>query len=105
MYAACTTIPTDEQTARAIEAEAQAAGPIEGLVAHVAGPVPEGWRIVDVWETEDHWQRFAAGRLARAVEAVTGVAPTLGQGTPSTVLTVHSDARRVGDVVLAPVSL
>ena len=105
MYAACTTLPTDEQTSRAIETEVLSAGPIEGLVAHVAGAVPEGWRIIDVWETEEHWQRFAAGRLAQAVEKVTGAAPAIGPGTPSTVLTVHSDAQRVGKVVLAPVSL
>ena len=29
-----------------------------GLVAHVAGPVAGGFRIVDVWESEEAVQRF-----------------------------------------------
>lgn len=104
MYAACTTLSTDAETARAIETEVLADGSPEGLVAHVAGPVAEGWRIIDVWETEEHWQRFLAGPLASAVERVTGQ-PTMGPDGPSTVLAVHGDAVRHGKVVLAPAQL
>jgi hypothetical protein len=104
MYAACTTLPTDPETARAIDAEVLTAGQPEGLVAHVAGEVAEGWRIIDVWESEQHWQRFLAGPLAAAVERVTGQPPQ-GPDGPSTVLAVHSDAVRHGKVVLAPARL
>lgn len=31
-----------------------------GLVLHVAGPTDEGFRLVDVWETRDDWERFRA---------------------------------------------
>jgi hypothetical protein len=32
----------------------------EGLILHAAGPTDEGFRIVQVWESEEAWQRFAA---------------------------------------------
>jgi hypothetical protein len=33
-----------------------------GLLLHVAGPTPNGWRVVDVWESEADLMKFA-GRL------------------------------------------
>jgi hypothetical protein len=32
--------------------------PVEGLLVHAAGQGPGGFRVVDVWETEDAAQRF-----------------------------------------------
>lgn len=32
--------------------------PAEGILAHAAGPTDEGWRVVDVWESEEAFQRF-----------------------------------------------
>jgi len=33
--------------------------PEPGIVAHVAGPTPDGgWRVVDVWESEEAFGRF-----------------------------------------------
>ena len=34
-----------------------------GLILHVAGPTDEGFRIIDVWESEEAWQDFQALRL------------------------------------------
>jgi hypothetical protein len=31
----------------------------EGLILHAAGPTDEGFRIVQVWESEEAWQRSA----------------------------------------------
>ena len=31
----------------------------EGLILHAAGRTDEGFRIVEVWESEDAWRRFA----------------------------------------------
>jgi hypothetical protein len=28
------------------------------VVAHIAGPTPDGWRVVDVWQTEEALARF-----------------------------------------------
>jgi hypothetical protein len=30
-----------------------------GLLSHVAGPTPNGWRVVDVWESEAELTKFA----------------------------------------------
>ena len=32
--------------------------PVEGLVAHIAGQAANGFRVVDVWESEEAFQRF-----------------------------------------------
>lgn len=33
-----------------------------GLLLHVAGPTDEGFRVIDVWETREDWERFRADR-------------------------------------------
>ena len=53
------------------------AGPVpEGLVLHAAGPTDEGFRIIDVWESEDAWERFRADRLGNDVETGAYAPPT-----------------------------
>lgn len=37
-----------------------------GLLAHVAGPTENGWRIINVWESEKAFRRFQTERLIRA---------------------------------------
>jgi hypothetical protein len=32
--------------------------PVEGLLAHISGQGKNGFRVVDVWETEDAFRRF-----------------------------------------------
>ena len=32
--------------------------PIRGALMHMAGPIPNGWRVVDVWESEEAFRRF-----------------------------------------------
>ena len=34
-----------------------------GRLYHVAGPVEEGWKVVDVWETQEAFEEFLAERL------------------------------------------
>jgi hypothetical protein len=47
-----------------------------GGIFHVAGPRPNGgWRVVEVWESEDDAKRFVAERLLPAFEAVGAPAP------------------------------
>ena len=52
--------------AAALEDEAPA-----GLIVHAAGPTDEGFRTIDVWESEAAWLSFNADRLER----VTGGLP------------------------------
>jgi len=32
--------------------------PVDGILAHAAGPTDDGWRVVDVWESEEAFQKF-----------------------------------------------
>ena len=32
--------------------------PVTGILSHVAGPTDNGWRVVDIWESEEAFQRF-----------------------------------------------
>jgi hypothetical protein len=32
--------------------------PVEGLLVHVAGDSPQGFRVVDVWQSDDACNRF-----------------------------------------------
>jgi len=38
--------------------ESPADWPVPGLVAHVTGQGPNGFRVVDVWESDEAFQRF-----------------------------------------------
>ena len=44
--------------------------PPDGGLFHVAGPMPGGWRVVDVWESREAFERFAEERLRPAVKEV-----------------------------------
>jgi hypothetical protein len=44
----------------------------EGLILHVAGPTDEGFRTIDVWESEEAWQQFRASRLDPVIAALPG---------------------------------
>jgi hypothetical protein len=47
-----------------------------GGISHIAGPSPSGgWRVIEVWESEDDAKRFVADRLVPALEAVGAPAP------------------------------
>ena len=38
--------------------EATSDWPVEGLLVHAAGDSPQGFRVVDVWESEDACNKF-----------------------------------------------
>lgn len=65
--------------------------PPEGLLVHTAGEVDGQWQIVDVWESEEHAERFNAERLAPAIESVMGGAPP--GPPPTTVYGLHNMMR------------
>ena len=53
-----------EDVAASWERYEQLAAPLReatpaGLILHAAGRTDEGFRIVEVWESEDAWRRFA----------------------------------------------
>jgi hypothetical protein len=57
-------------------------GPAGGI-AHLAGPNPDGgWRVIEVWESEEDAQRFLEERLRPAAEAVGAPPPPPPQFWP-----------------------
>jgi len=46
-----------------IEAE-----PPEGLICHAAGPIDEGWGVIDFWESREKFDSFLGGRLGQAIQ-------------------------------------
>jgi hypothetical protein len=58
----------------AINAELNVAGAAPaGLISHVAGPIPSGWRIVDVWQSKAAFDAF--GTRLFPVAAKLGMSP------------------------------
>jgi heme-degrading monooxygenase HmoA len=70
MYAWCQDMPgvTADDYAKVLAELGGAENSAPGLVAHVAGPVEGGFRIVDVWESEQAAQHFAREQLEPAVQ-------------------------------------
>jgi hypothetical protein len=54
----------------------------DGLILHTAGPGQQGWYIYDVWESEDHFQRFVEQKLRPAMESTGAGADGGGQPQP-----------------------
>jgi hypothetical protein len=49
--------------------------PPEGLIFHAAGPIDEGFGIIDYWESRDHFDRFLDSRLGPAIQELGDRAP------------------------------
>lgn len=44
--------------------------PIEGLIIHTSGATSNGWRIFDVWESQDQFDRFMNETIMPATEGM-----------------------------------
>jgi hypothetical protein len=55
------------------------ANPPEGLIFHAAGPIDDGWGILDFWESREHFDRFFESRIGPAIQELGDRAP---QGPP-----------------------
>ena len=50
-----------------------ASGPIEGFLVHTAGATPDGgFRIFEVWQSEEAFQRFVQERLMPLLQELGG---------------------------------
>jgi hypothetical protein len=54
----------------AITERLQAEGPIDGLRVHTAGFFTHGFRIFEVWESREHFERFMRDRLVPLIQEV-----------------------------------
>ena len=53
--------------------------PPDGLIFHAAGPIDDGWGVIDFWESRGHFDRFLESRLGPAIQELGDRAP---QGPP-----------------------
>lgn len=66
---------TAEQGAAVIR-ELGLTSPAAGQILHVEGPMEGGFRVVDVWESQEAFDTFVGTRLAPAFQAVGLTFPT-----------------------------
>ena len=69
---------TEEEYRAVNEAMDTSGNPPAGLIVHTGGPVGDGkLRVIDVWESAEAFQTFAAERLGPTIAQVMGAdAPT-----------------------------
>ena len=53
----------------------------EGLILHTAGQSDQGWYVYDVWESQQHFQRFVESKLGPALKEI-GAGGGSGQPEP-----------------------
>jgi hypothetical protein len=56
--------------------------PVEGLLLHVAGETANGFRVIDVWQSEEAFQRFG--------EALAPIMEKLGLNEQPEIYQVHT---------------
>lgn len=39
-----------------------------GMLYHAAGPIPNGWRVIEIWESQEAADRFFQDKLAAALQ-------------------------------------
>lgn len=49
----------------------------EGILGHYAGPSDAGWTVVDIWESDEAFEKFKAVRLGAAMAANNLPEPTV----------------------------
>ena len=51
--------------------------PPQDLISHMAGPMKQGWGVVDVWQSQEDFDRFLESGLTQAFERVGARIPTM----------------------------
>jgi hypothetical protein len=64
--------PVDQQAYDAIRERVFQAAQDAGMRFHAAGESPNGWRIIEVWESKDGLDRFISETLTPALDDVSG---------------------------------
>ena len=59
---------TQEQYDTAVEQLKLAESLPEGWIFHAAGPTADGWRVVEVWESQEAADAYFEGRLGQVLQ-------------------------------------
>src|SRR5688572_17376515 len=74
------TLETYEEMNRQMFGSPRPSSSIDGLIIHTAGEGPNGFRIVDVWESQEQFGRFTEEKImpaAQEIGAAQGVEPQI----------------------------
>lgn len=75
---------TEEQYRAVNDTLETRSSPPAGLIVHTGGPIGDGeLRVVDVWESREAFETFAAQRLGPAIAQV------MGEGAPRASVEIH----------------
>lgn len=66
-----------EQMNRQMFGSPRPSASIDGLIVHSAGEGPNSWRIVDIWESREHFDRFIEEKVMPAAQEIG--APEMGE--------------------------
>ncbi len=66
---------TQEQYDAVNEQMGIADNPPDGLIFHAAGPIEDGWGVIDFWESRAKFDEFLASRIRPAIEELGDRAP------------------------------
>lgn len=63
----------------------------EGMIFHSAGPSPDGgWRILDIWESQEHFDRFFSEQVGPSMLELLGAEAMAAAPPPKiTTWTLH----------------
>ena len=53
----------------AVNGEIEKGGRPEGLLSHAAGPIEDGWGVIDIWESREQFDTFQETRLGSIIAA------------------------------------
>lgn len=62
----------------------------DGCLAHIAGPVENGWRVISVWDSDDQFEQFRDETLIPAIREAGGqdrIAPRISTNPVHKLLT------------------
>lgn len=65
----------------------------DGLISHAAGTTPDGWCVIDVWESQEQADTFISDRLRLAFDLVGGLPEP--EVMPVSIHLLHDHGRRV----------
>jgi hypothetical protein len=54
----------------AVNGQIEKEGRPAGLLSHAAGPIEDGWGVIDIWESREQFDAFAGSQLASAMSAM-----------------------------------
>ena len=72
----------------ALHAEIGRRGGGDGLLVHIGRPTPDGFQVLEIWESKEQWDRFNSEVVGPALAELSG-----GQPPPSEPMVVEFEPR------------